>query len=390
MDISYFDEYIELARCLNFTEAAKNLSMTQSALSKHIVALEREFGCTLFDRNRHKVALTQAGAMLYDKAYVISQTYLGAKRDIAKVIVKPPIRISGLLQNHEVIDLLAQALELANSRGNGDSIFAADANKSPLSQLLDKDADLCIIAGELDSPPDSEIAFELLYNDPFVAMVARHHRFAGRKSISMDDLKNETLLKLIDEYSASAWNRIENVCKDSGFEPKTQPHFIKNYIEYTTVAIEDAVYIVPEMTMLSSSLRLKPNLVCVPIANAHATFPISAAYRKENKAKLDSFLQALHEAADSVMLRTRPANAYIQPFKTRCNRVSEKYSLGAEESQILIFLAKGHSPSRIVKELGISEKMAETSIYQLRKKLGVETYEELVDLIDEECFDKIG
>ena len=41
MHIEYLREYIELAQCLNFTEAARRSCITQSALSKHLVSIEK-------------------------------------------------------------------------------------------------------------------------------------------------------------------------------------------------------------------------------------------------------------------------------------------------------------------------------------------------------------
>ena len=47
MNIETCREFIELAQCLNFTKAAGNLNITQPALSKHMLALEKEFGIEL-------------------------------------------------------------------------------------------------------------------------------------------------------------------------------------------------------------------------------------------------------------------------------------------------------------------------------------------------------
>lgn len=60
-----YREFITLARCLNFTQAAEELHMTQPALSKHIAALEREFGAELFIRDRRTVQLSEAGRILF-------------------------------------------------------------------------------------------------------------------------------------------------------------------------------------------------------------------------------------------------------------------------------------------------------------------------------------
>ncbi|MGB7263477.1 MAG: LysR family transcriptional regulator, partial [Albidovulum sp.] len=55
------------ARLLNFTKAAQELGLTQTAVSLHIKALEDTLGCQLFLRNPRHLALTDLG-----QAYVHS------------------------------------------------------------------------------------------------------------------------------------------------------------------------------------------------------------------------------------------------------------------------------------------------------------------------------
>jgi len=45
----------------SFTGAARELNLTQGAVSKQIIALEEQLGVDLFDRSGHRVELTQAG-----------------------------------------------------------------------------------------------------------------------------------------------------------------------------------------------------------------------------------------------------------------------------------------------------------------------------------------
>jgi DNA-binding transcriptional LysR family regulator len=61
MEIRKLRHAVTLARFLNFTRAAHDLNITQSALSRSIQALETECRLQLFDRHRGMVALTQAG-----------------------------------------------------------------------------------------------------------------------------------------------------------------------------------------------------------------------------------------------------------------------------------------------------------------------------------------
>lgn len=55
------EEFLELVNYMNFTVAARKLNLTQSALSKHIAALEKEFDVVLVDRSKQQIELTQQG-----------------------------------------------------------------------------------------------------------------------------------------------------------------------------------------------------------------------------------------------------------------------------------------------------------------------------------------
>ncbi len=52
---------IELSKCLNFSQVADKLKISQPALSKQISNLEKELGVQLFDRSKTPISLTAAG-----------------------------------------------------------------------------------------------------------------------------------------------------------------------------------------------------------------------------------------------------------------------------------------------------------------------------------------
>lgn len=60
-----------VARLLSFRAAAEELSLTQSAVSRQIQALEEEIGCTLFLRGTRKVELSGDGAQLLPTAVAV-------------------------------------------------------------------------------------------------------------------------------------------------------------------------------------------------------------------------------------------------------------------------------------------------------------------------------
>lgn len=68
METDHIEEFRRVADLGSFTLAARELHMTQSALSKHVAALEREFGVDLFTRDKNGISLTPAGKILYFQA----------------------------------------------------------------------------------------------------------------------------------------------------------------------------------------------------------------------------------------------------------------------------------------------------------------------------------
>ena len=57
------DYFLAVARHLSFTKAARELFVSQPAISRQILALEEELGYTLFERTNKSVHLTKAGEM---------------------------------------------------------------------------------------------------------------------------------------------------------------------------------------------------------------------------------------------------------------------------------------------------------------------------------------
>jgi DNA-binding transcriptional LysR family regulator len=74
--------FVTLARCGSFTQTARELVLTQSAVSHAIKSLEQDLACRLFDRLGRRARLTAAGERLLGHAERILDEMQRARADV--------------------------------------------------------------------------------------------------------------------------------------------------------------------------------------------------------------------------------------------------------------------------------------------------------------------
>lgn len=87
MDPHLLRTYVTVTRLASFSEAARELGYTQSAVSQHIAALEQDLGAPLL--TRRPVAPTAAGARLLEHAEPLLLRLDAARADVARAVSAP-------------------------------------------------------------------------------------------------------------------------------------------------------------------------------------------------------------------------------------------------------------------------------------------------------------
>lgn len=75
-----------VGRHLSFTAAANSLLVSQSAVSRHVIALERLLGVQLFERRPHRLLLTSAGRALLP---AVSKSYDRLEQALNEIVTEP-------------------------------------------------------------------------------------------------------------------------------------------------------------------------------------------------------------------------------------------------------------------------------------------------------------
>ena len=77
-----------------------------------------------------------------------------------------------------------------------------------------------------------------------------------------------------------------------------------------------------------------------------------------------------------------PKNA--SPFRDRCRAIAEQFDLSPREAEVFTCLAKGRNAEYIQQKLFISSNTAKTHITHIYRKMGINSQQRLIDLVDRE------
>ncbi|MGH8822600.1 MAG: LysR family transcriptional regulator, partial [Rhodoferax sp.] len=97
MNLRFVEAFVWVARLESITRGAEKLSLTQSAVSNRVAALEEELGVTLFDRRERSLKLTLAGGRFLQYA----ERLLALQREMKTELGSPEqlplsLRIGGI------------------------------------------------------------------------------------------------------------------------------------------------------------------------------------------------------------------------------------------------------------------------------------------------------
>ena len=203
------ETFLTLCRTMHYGRAAEELDISQPAVSKHIQALEDEYGAKLFEYRNRRLYKTREGELLEE--YAISMRYnemsllsklkeslqkrlrIGATKSIGDYILYPEIY---------------RYLE----RSDNELTFLVDNTLHLLKLLEAGELDFVVLEGTFDK---SRYGSFLLRNEPFIGICSKDHRFRD-KSINIEDLFSERLILreegsgtrkiLLDSLEENGWS----------------------------------------------------------------------------------------------------------------------------------------------------------------------------------------
>lgn len=291
MNLTKIRYFVEVARCGNFSEAARRLYTAQPNVSKQIAQMEQELDFPLFIRTKRSVRLTPAGQLLYDHMKTLpedlenlfEQAKALARRDEATLNI-------GILEGQEVNSLLLMRLGLAQEMyPNLEMEMERNSFSNLRSGLKNGHYDL-IVTLDFDVEQEESFASRVIFPQPPAIAIHRNHPLAEQPKLEMSQLRNESFVVISPEESPVGYERFLNQCAAAGFVPKVvrQPRSLESFI----LCVEMGIGI----GLLDQNTRLSHDSAVRTIPIPESDMYVVAAYMKDDyRPVLQNVLELLCE-----------------------------------------------------------------------------------------------
>ncbi|MHA7962651.1 LysR family transcriptional regulator [Paenibacillus sp. CAU 1782] len=216
MELRQLYYFVRVARKEHVTQAAEELHVAQSAVSRQIHQLEEELGVKLFVQKGRNLQLTPVGGLFLKRAEAILQDLEKAVTEIHEFLdpEKGEIRLG--FPHSLGISLIPQVVAaFRKQHPNVKFRFKQGMYNSLIRDLVKGDIDLAFI-----SPMPSEhdqVCGEVLLTEELYAILPPGHHLSEAEHISLSQLADEAFVLFSEGYSLRpiVWD----ACEQAGFSP---------------------------------------------------------------------------------------------------------------------------------------------------------------------------
>lgn len=195
VDLDWLETFLAVVDRGGFTAASQRVHRSQSRVSAHIAALERDLGARLFDRSRRPTALTPAGEVLVRYARGVidevaaARSAVGAVRDLERndlILVTTPAIGAALFPG-----VLARVTaELSDVR-----IQLAEQNESDTTHRLVADGAAMAVLPVVTAMLSEGLERRVLWQERLSVVVPRRHPLAAHRGpLQLELIAGEPLL----------------------------------------------------------------------------------------------------------------------------------------------------------------------------------------------------
>lgn len=194
MDITHLRYVVTLARMRSFSRAAEALYVSQSSLSQQIAKLEKEIGYPLFQRTTKYVQITEEGTRFLRQAKKVLAEYdaLHAQVEATRASMEHTINLGMSVVYRP--DAAEAVVRFMQSHPEIDVNLISAWELDLVEMLRNGRLDLALFGVDWENDDLSGMTTTPLHDERVVVTLSPQHPLAGRESVSLAELANETLI----------------------------------------------------------------------------------------------------------------------------------------------------------------------------------------------------
>ncbi len=190
MEFQQLRYVLAVAEHRNFTRAAQQCFVAQSALSHQIKALERELGTALFARTSRRVEITASGEAFLPAAQACLDAADRAAAEAAGAAgqIRGPLRV-GAIPTLTALDLPGVLADFRRAHPEVQIALSVGASGEMQEDIATGRLDVALLGLAAQTAPTT--AHRVLDRHRLQAAVSTSHRLAGRRRLRLADLVDE-------------------------------------------------------------------------------------------------------------------------------------------------------------------------------------------------------
>lgn len=274
MQIESLKVFCDLAETESFTKAAQINSVTQSAVSQTISALERQFKSLLIERSKKNFRLTPEGEVLYDYSKRILQGYdaLHSKLQELEGVISGNIRVATIysIGLHVLPPYMKKFLKTHPTVNV--HIEYRRANQV-CEDVLGNVVDLGLVAYPAR---DAKLEIVPIKKEKLVLICHPHHPLAKHKSIKLKAINGQKFIGF--EPDIPTRKALDRIFREAGVSVDYVMQFDNVETVKRAVEIDSGVAIVPEATIRQEVGN--QTLTAIELEDSDLSRPLAIIYKK--------------------------------------------------------------------------------------------------------------
>jgi len=241
LNLQLLEHFVVLARTKNFTRAAEELHLSQSALSRAIQKLEDQFGQPLFERKPREVLLTDLGELLLERAKGILKLMEDTFSELADAGRRGRIRL-GTIPTIAPFFLPSMLSRFAEKHPEISVVVQEDTTDNLIKRCSHGEIDLALLALPILA---KNVELEPLFDEELLLVVPVGHPLAKAKSVGIEAVDGYPFVMLNEAHCLS--DNIASFCRRKSVQPVTVERTSQLATVQELVTLNHGVSIVPEM-----------------------------------------------------------------------------------------------------------------------------------------------